>query len=471
MGWRLRVGATVTSVVALLGGYLAADAYDVVPGLLTLEAPPPQPAPFPSAVGAVAGPALEPALADLDPEAPVPAPDAVGDLVAALAGDTRLGPRVGVVVADASTGTVLGSAAATTQLVPASTQKLLTAVAALTEPGADTTLPTTAVLDGESRVVLVGGGDMMLAAGAGNPDAVNGRAGLGDLADQVAAKILVSGRTSVSLAVDDRIFTGPAIAPTVRPNDAAAGYIAPVAALAVDIARLEDEEYAQRSPDPAMAAASIFADALAQRGVTVGGQPTRAAAPSDGRVLGEVRSAPLDEIVQYLLQHSDNTITEVVGRLVAIDAGLPGTGDSAAQAVRASVERLGVDLTGARLTDLSGLGTGSSLTARQLVDVLQLAVDPAYPALREVATGMPVAGLNGTLANRFPGDHAGRGFVRAKTGSLPSTVALAGSVVTADDRLLVFALLADAMPRENTFGARIIFDDFLGQLARCGCTG
>src|SRR5918997_1551013 len=83
--------------------------------------------------------------------------------------------------------------------------------AAVTSPGGDVTLPTTAVLDGDSRVVLVGGGDMMLAAGAGNPDAVNGRAGLGDLGDQVAAKVLVSGRTTVTLGLDDTLFTGPAI--------------------------------------------------------------------------------------------------------------------------------------------------------------------------------------------------------------------------------------------------------------------
>ena len=64
-----------------------------------------------------------------------------------------------------------------------------TAVAAMAGPGGDTTLPTTVVLDGDAHLVLVGGGDMMLAAGAGDPDAVNGRAGLGDLADQVAAQV------------------------------------------------------------------------------------------------------------------------------------------------------------------------------------------------------------------------------------------------------------------------------------------
>ncbi|MGF0118099.1 hypothetical protein ACQFYA_17535 [Promicromonospora sp. Marseille-Q5078] len=40
MGWRSSVGATVTTVVVLFGGYLVADAYDVVPGMLTTAPPP-----------------------------------------------------------------------------------------------------------------------------------------------------------------------------------------------------------------------------------------------------------------------------------------------------------------------------------------------------------------------------------------------------------------------------------------------
>ncbi len=470
MGWRLHVGATVTTVVALFGGYLVADAYDVVPGLLTTAPPPPEPAPFPVAPGAVLGAEPDPALPTLSPDAPVPSTSAVGDLVTGLARDARLGDRVAVLVTDALTGDVLGSAAPDQEMVPASTQKVLTAVAALTSPGGDTTLPTTAVLSGESQVVLVGGGDMMLAAGAGDPEAVNGHAGLGDLADQVAARILVSGRTSVTLGLDDTIFTGPAVAPSVRPSDAEAGYVAPVAALAIDVARLTDDEYARRAEDPALAAAQEFARQLEARGLDVEGSVARTAAPSSATVIGEVRSAPLSAIVQDMLERSDNTITEVLGRLVAIDAGLPGSLEGSVRAVTTAVERLGVDLEGARLTDLSGLGEGSRMTARQLVDALALAVDPANPQLRDAVTGLPLAGLSGTLGTRYPDDHPGRGVVTGKTGSLPSTTSLVGTVLTADDRLLVYAVLADAVPDGGTWGARVIFDDFLGRLAACGCT-
>ncbi|MFV2145121.1 D-alanyl-D-alanine carboxypeptidase/D-alanyl-D-alanine-endopeptidase [Isoptericola sp. G70] len=468
MGWRLSVGATVTTVVALFGGYLVADAYDVVPGMVTLDAAPQPAAPFPDPPGATTGPIPSVALPALPEDAPVPDTAEVGDLVDDLSGDKRLGKRVGVMVADGGTGDTLGHSGQDRLMVPASTQKILTGVAAYAGPGGDTRLATRAMLHSDNRLVLVGGGDMMLAAGQGDPAAVNGRAGLGELADQVVAKISLTGTDAVTLAVDDTLFTGPAIAPTVRASDAEDGYVAPVAALAVDVGRLTDDKYAPREEDPALAAAKTFADALAERGVEVSGQIVRQAAPSSAVEIARVESAPLGDLVSYLLKESDNTLTEVVGRIVAIDAGLPGSADAAVSEVLATVEGLGVDLSDAELTDLSGLGEGSRMSARQLVDTL--AVAAADPELRAAVTGLPVGGLEGTLADRFDGDNPGRGYAEAKTGSLPDVRALAGTVVTADDRLLVFALIADRIPEGGSYGANLIFDDFVGDLAACGCS-
>ncbi|WP_402468281.1 D-alanyl-D-alanine carboxypeptidase/D-alanyl-D-alanine endopeptidase [Isoptericola aurantiacus] len=467
MGWRLGVGATVTTAIALFGGYLVADAYDVVPGMVTFAPPHESPAPFPTPVGATPGPSPEVAVPALSPKAAVPDAAAVTDLVDELAADKRLGKRVGALVTDADTGEELGGAAPNRLLTPASTQKILTAVAAYAGPGGEVTLPTRAMLQGDSQVVLVGGGDMMLAAGDGDPGSVNGRAGLGELADQVVAEIGLTTDT-VSLALDDTLFTGPDVAPSVRDADVADGYVAPVAALAVDVARLTDDKYAHREADPAMAAAREFADALEDRGIEVSGSIVRQEAPSSAREIGRVDSAPLGEIVSYLLEESDNTLTEVVGRLVAIDAGLPGSAAAAISEVTAVVEDQGVDLARAQLTDLSGLGVGSLLSARQLVGTLEVA--SREPALREVLTGLPIAGMEGTLADRYPQDNPARGYAGAKTGSLPDTRGLAGTVVTADDRLLLFTVVADRIPEGQSYGANFIFDDFVGELAECGCT-
>jgi D-alanyl-D-alanine carboxypeptidase/D-alanyl-D-alanine-endopeptidase (penicillin-binding protein 4) len=139
----VRAVATTALVVLLAGGaYATADAYDVVPGLVTL-APVPAPAnPFPTAPGAVPAPAVTALLGALDTAAPAPAPAKLQGLVAALVADARLGTGTGVLVVDGLTGDVLASNAADVPHTPASTAKLVTAVAALTQLPATTTLPT-----------------------------------------------------------------------------------------------------------------------------------------------------------------------------------------------------------------------------------------------------------------------------------------------------------------------------------------
>ncbi|MNW63803.1 D-alanyl-D-alanine carboxypeptidase DacC precursor [compost metagenome] len=93
-----------------------------------------------------------------------------------------------------------------------------------------------------------------------------------------------------------------------------------------------------------------------------------------------------------------------------------------------------------------------------------LLTDPAQPGLRAGAVGLPIAGLSGTLDDRFLAS-PGRGLVRAKTGSLPGVTSLAGTVVTAQERQLVFVLLADALPEGGSYGARLLMDGFVGGLA------
>ncbi|NMR20360.1 D-alanyl-D-alanine carboxypeptidase/D-alanyl-D-alanine-endopeptidase [Cellulomonas fimi] len=463
-------GASLLVVLLGAGGYAAADAYDVVPGVVTLAPVPDPPAPFPTAPGAVPAPDLAAVLPALPGDAPVPAPDQVAALLAGLVADERLGPSVGAIVADQLTGTVLAQYEPATPRVPASTAKLATAVAALSTIGPERTLKTRVVRDGEDGVVLVGGGDMMLAAGDGDPGLVNGHAGLADLAQRTAHELTLAGTTTVSVRVDDTLFTGPALSPGWEPGHLANGFTAPITAIAVDIAALRtDVPYPPRQTDPALSAAREFAARLIAAGITVTGTPARGAAPSGGLELASVDSAPMGEIVEYFLDTSDNVIAEVVARLVAIEAGLPASFDGAAQAVLTQVGRLDVDTTGARLVDGSGLAAGSGLSAQTLLGLLELITDPTRPELRQVAVGMPIAGLTGTLDDRFTASSA-RGLVRAKTGSLPNVTSLAGTVVDANGRQLLFVVIADQTPPGGQWAPREAIDGFVAELAGCGCS-
>ncbi len=87
--------------------------------------------------------------------------------------------------------------------VPASTQKLMAALAVADGLDLDQRMTTAVVAaPGSADLVLVVGGDTLLAPGAGDLDAVAGRAGLADLAAQVAASLAPSGRTTVRLRLD-----------------------------------------------------------------------------------------------------------------------------------------------------------------------------------------------------------------------------------------------------------------------------
>jgi len=464
-----RVAGVGTAVVVLLGaGYATADAYDVVPGIVTLAPPVADPSPFPTAPGAVDPTAVPRALGDLDPQVPLPAADQLQSLVDGLVTDPRLGPSVGVTVVDQLTGETLASHQPDAGRVPASTAKILTGVAALTALDPDATLPTRVVRVDDGAIALVAGGDMMLAAGAGDPAATAGRAGMADLAARTAEALALQGTTGVRLLVDDTLFAGPTVSPAWHPANVNEGFVAPVTGLAVDIGRVGEGEYAPRTSDPSLAAAKVLAQRLGELGVTVQGEPTRTSSTQGAPELARVESAPLVDVVHYFLETSDNTITEVVSRFVALDAGLPASFDGGTQAVLRQVGTLGVDVTGARLVDASGLGAGSSLAPALLADVVRLTTDPAHPLLRDVAVGMPVAGLSGTLSDRFTRSDA-RGLVRAKTGSLPRVTSLAGTVLDTQRRQLVFVVMADQTPEGGQWAPRQAIDGFVGSLAACGC--
>jgi D-alanyl-D-alanine carboxypeptidase/D-alanyl-D-alanine-endopeptidase (penicillin-binding protein 4) len=86
-----------------------------------------------------------------------------------------------------------------------------------------------------------------------------------------------------------------------------------------------------------------------------------------------------------------------------------------------------------------------------------------------VAEGLPVAGLTGTLDERYGRGPAAAaaGVARAKTGTLAGVNTIAGYVVDAGGRLLVFAFLTDRATAPDATEAAL--DALVGRLAGCGC--
>ena len=98
---------------------------------------------------------------------------------------------------------------------------------------------------------------------------------------------------------------------------------------------------------------------------------------------------------------------------------------------------MGVPTDALRAADVSGLALANQVSARQLTDVVRAMTSGADTRLRAALAGFPVAGLTGTLGDRYTdaASAGGAGLVRAKTGTLNTVIALSGYVVDADGRL------------------------------------
>jgi D-alanyl-D-alanine carboxypeptidase/D-alanyl-D-alanine-endopeptidase (penicillin-binding protein 4) len=369
--------------------------------------------------------------------------------------------RAGMVVIDPLTGAAVTGQSADALMTPASTLELLTSAAALAVYGPDHRFSTKVVAGAGTQIVLVGGGDPYLrgAATTNYPE----RASIADLADATAAALKTSGRTSVALAFDESLFSGVGWNPAWPANYH--GDATPTSALWVD----EGVTGLTHSLNPTVEAANAFAAQLTARGIQVT-SVAAGTAPAGATQLAAVQSLPLDLIVSELLLHSDNDATEVLFRQVALAAGRSGSIADAQVAVPAKLAELGLWTDGMKMDDGSGLSRGNLATAAVLAKAIAKGfTDPRYRALLD---GLPTAAAIGTLHARFddiPTEGAGRGAVRAKTGTLTGVHSLAGFTRTADGGLVVFAFIANDVPADGALAARDWLERTSSVVAACGC--
>lgn len=316
-------------------------------------------------------------------------------------------------------------------------------------------------------MIIIGGGDPTLSSLAKGKNSVYpGAAHLDDLVAQVKATGPVD-----TVYVDLGRYTGAFVEPSWDPVDIPAGYISPIVPAMLDGARTDPTKaVSPRSDNPARVLAEAFAKRI---GASVPAKAQATAAPG-AKVLGEVRSAPIVELVDNTLQASDNVLAETLAREVARATNQEPSFVGGTKAIIETLRSNGFDVTGVTLNDASGMSGQNKVTAALLAEVLKVAAapegsDPRIDKLRPLLGGLPVAGGSGTLANRYTeGAAPGKGWVRAKTGTLPALQvnSLAGVVLDKDGRLLVFALMTNA---SNTLQAQPALDVLAATLRQCGC--
>lgn len=476
-----RTLAVLATLGVLAAGYGALDAEGLAPGVLTTTPVPPRPPT--ETPGVRTRPIVGQPTPRVSVGMPLPplagvsaAPDAAGirEQLASVAKLTALADS-SLVVRDGQTGAVLYDRDGATPRIPASTTKVLSAAAIGQSFAPGATLMTRVVPGaGPSDIVLVAGGDSLLAPGKGKPSEVAGRAGLSDLAAQVAESLRTRKLKAVTLSVDTTFADGPLLAPTWGAAFRPLGITGAVAMLGRSDQRAEGGRVGPA--DPVGGARDLFAKRLRERGIEVAVSKRPVATskdpPDSDASLGAVESAPVSDQLALAITESDNSLTEILARQAAFRSGVDTSGaDGFARTgawVVSKVKSLGLPTRGVKLRDGSGLSRENRVTADLLSRLLVLGYDGRHPVLRTALDGLPIGGLTGTLADRFDTaqTRAAAGRARAKTGTLTGVSALAGSVVDADGRLLVYSgLVAGA----GTIEARAALDRFVAAIASCGC--
>lgn len=420
-------------------------------------------------------PAVKPVTLAITPMVPsATAPTATG-VAAGLAkplANKDVADLSGLVI-DPVTGEVLWDRAAAAPRVPASSMKLLTGAALLASVNPNDRLVTKVVMGSEpGQIVFVGGGDVTLSARPiGAPTVLPGGPTVADL----AAKIKAAGVDVTSIVLDTSYWTGPEMGEGWNVDDirgtpqSAKGFITKMQALMVDADRLDPaNEDSPRSGEPAETAGKALAHALGKDDLPL----SEGTAPPDAKVIAQVESQPLSTLLAQALEQSDNILSEALARQMAIARGAPASFAGVSAAMMQALGDLGLDTAGVVVKDGSGMSGMDRVPPEVLGKVMAMAVAGKPAELSILLTGLPLAGVSGTLAEnkRFtqPETVAGRGWVRAKTGSLDATYALVGYVPDVDGRILVFAFNSNGVAGNQN---RYAQDALATALRLCGCSG
>ena len=334
-------------------------------------------------------------------------------------------------VTQASSGDVVFDRASDEALTPASVTKVLTASAALLSLGAQDRI-TTEVVRGANpgEVVIKAAGDVWLDAEATD-----------ELAEQVGQ--------ADTVLIDTSAWEGmPELMPGWDPLDIDGGFVAPLQPAMLSGGRLNGETSGDvaRSHTPALEVAQALAERVGAQNVGVGA--------ADGEVVAAVESPTLVERLELMMKNSDNVYAEAIGREVALARGTT----DAPGATLSVLEERGFNTAGLVLRDNSGLSADNLIAPKLLDAVLYDAT--SMPELRPLLSALPVAAGEGTLLDRY-GDLPGRGWVRAKTGTLDGTASLAGTVTSVNGNVYTFALICNDA---DVLAARRAMDEFTSAL-------
>ena len=203
-------------------------------------------------------------------------------------------------------------------------------------------------------------------------------------------------------------------------------------------------------------------DALRRAGVVVQTMVTEGRLPG-GACMVATRSHTMDQVLMKMMKDSDNLYAEsMFYQLAAATGNRPATAKQARAAIRQLIARLGLQPECYKIADGSGLSLYNYLSPELEVRLLNYAYRNGiirthlYPAL-------PIGGIDGTLKKRMQGTPA-QGNVHAKTGTVTGVSALAGYLTSVNGHVITFSIMNQGV---MTISQARAFQDFVCEIL-CG---
>jgi D-alanyl-D-alanine carboxypeptidase/D-alanyl-D-alanine-endopeptidase (penicillin-binding protein 4) len=410
------------------------------------------------------------------------------------------GADVGYLVSDLDSGEVIAAAAPDDLFIPASTVKVVTALAALEVLGPGHRFQTTVFADGhmaadgvlDGNLWLRGGGDPLLSVQDllalaqqlrdGGLKKVRGRFLYDesalvpsvnvDAAQPVWASYNVplsalsldfnrvdlhwraKPPSGVELSLTPSLGSAPPLA-SRRPLDGGVPFVADDDATAwrADLTQLTGEigREAVAVRNPAKRTAAVFRALANGLGIALP-EPLAGETAPGARPEAALLSAPLIDTLRPAFRYSNNLVSELIGRAASrrLSGNSLDTAGSAEAVAKWLIGRVGsVDWTNARLLNHSGLSAESRISPRQMNAVMAAALKARYGGWG-VAALLPAGGWDRALAGMFA-EPRFNGRVWAKSGTMHYTKGMTGLLFTVDGRRLAFALYITDFARRQAY--------------------
>ena len=194
--------------------------------------------------------------------------------------------------------------------------------------------------------------------------------------------------------------------------------------------------------------AATLCGLLEESGIALAGTVRKGRLAAGGRTVASVRRS-IDAVLLPMMKKSDNLAAESMFYQLAARSGKPYAGRrEAVREIEALVRKVGLNPEHYQFADGSGLSLYNYVTPELLVRLLAFAYT-ADALRRHLLPALPIAGEDGTLARRLRGTKA-QGNVRAKTGTVEGVSTLAGYCTAKDGHTLCFAIMNQGLRRTAT---------------------